>query len=1152
MTKVVLILTFPPSISILFLHFFIPYFPNHHMRFFWLLLLCGSFLSCQESRDKRVLVFSKTAGFRHASIAAGVQAIQKLGAENGFRVDTTENAARFTEDSLQLYSTVIFLNTTQDVLDYRQQADFERYIQAGGGFVGIHAAADTEYMWPWYNKLVGGYFKSHPNDPNVRKATVEVINKDHGASSMLPDRWERTDEWYNYKQLNPAVTVLAKLDKKSYEGSEHTDDHPIAWYHAYDGGRAFYTGGGHTDESFSEPLFLQHLLGGITYAIGDNKPLAYEKATSLRVPEANRFVQTVLDEFLDEPMELEVMRDGKVLFIERRGDVKLYDPEKKQTKVITHFDVSTTGNYEDGLLGMALDPNFERNRWVYFCYSAPGDVAKQNVSRFYMLGDSIVRRTEKIILEIPTQRETCCHSAGSIEFGPDGLMYISTGDNTSSKESSGYSPLDERPGRAPFDAQKSSGNTNDLRGKILRIRVHADGTYSIPDGNLFPEGTPKTRPEIYVMGTRNPFRFSIDAKTNVLYWGDVGPDAGTDGVQGPRSYDEFNKTSRAGNFGWPYFEANNKPYPRFDFTTNTAGEFYDPENPVNESPNNTGRRALPLPQLPYMWYPYDQSEAFPELGKGSRSAMSGPVYYSDAFGKSKVKFPDYYNGKLFIYEWARSWAKVVTFDEDGNFVKVEPFLPEVEISKPIDMAFGPDGAMYMLQYGANYFARNPDARLVRIDYTEGNRAPVVAIAADQNVGAAPLKVQFSSAGSFDYDKDDLTYAWRFTDNGEVQSTEANPSFTFGKPGTYRPVLTVMDAEGEKNTAEMEIKVGNTPPLVTVDMNGNQSFYYDNASFTYKVTVSDKEDGSLNSGIDPGQVIVSFDYLKQGQDLAQISASSQAAGPVVVFAKGKALIESSDCASCHALDQKSIGPSYQDVAQRYKGDPKALNFLADKIIKGGTGNWSQNMMAAHPQHTTEETAEMVRYILALADDKVAVRPPLQGTYTTNKHTGEQGSYLISASYTDQGSPYTGPLTGRKLIVLRHPRVQAEDFHAHQNVGMQRPNGGDFAYVGDIRDGSYISFQNIDLTGIGTLTYQVQARGSGDRIEVRIGSPTGKLISTADIKPADNNAFAPVSAPVTNPGGMNELFFVFRNDQLKDKNLFNLDWIFFQKGSSTAVR
>jgi cytochrome c len=147
----------------------------------------------------------------------------------------------------------------------------EGYIKGGGGFVGVHAAADTEYEWPWYNKLVGAYFKSHPNNPNVRKAVIDVVDKNHRATASLPEKWERSDEWYNYKDINPALKVLAKLDEKSYEGGENADNHPIIWYHEYDGGRAFYTGGGHTEESFSDPVFMQHLLGGIEYAMGEGE-----------------------------------------------------------------------------------------------------------------------------------------------------------------------------------------------------------------------------------------------------------------------------------------------------------------------------------------------------------------------------------------------------------------------------------------------------------------------------------------------------------------------------------------------------------------------------------------------------------------------------------------------------------------------------------------------------------------------------------------------------------------------------------------------------------------------------------------------------------------------------------------------------------------
>lgn len=235
-----------------------------------------AFSACTSTPEKstvennaRVLVFSKTQGFYHESIPTGVAAVQKMGLENGFQVDTTKNAVYFNNDSLKNYGAVVFLSTTMDVLDDEQQQAFERYIQAGGGYVGIHAAADTEYDWPWYNKLVGAYFLSHPNNPNVRQATIEVKDTTHPATKGLPTRWERKDEWYNYKSINPDIKVLTVLDESTYEGGENGENHPIAWYHEYDGGRAFYTGGGHTAESFSEPLFLQHILGGIRYAIGD-------------------------------------------------------------------------------------------------------------------------------------------------------------------------------------------------------------------------------------------------------------------------------------------------------------------------------------------------------------------------------------------------------------------------------------------------------------------------------------------------------------------------------------------------------------------------------------------------------------------------------------------------------------------------------------------------------------------------------------------------------------------------------------------------------------------------------------------------------------------------------------------------------------------
>jgi type 1 glutamine amidotransferase len=219
-------------------------------------------------QDIKVLVFTKTDGYEHRSIPAGVAALKKLGQENGFEVTDTPWAYYFQSDTLEKYDVVIFLSTTQDVLNDEEQEAFKAYINNGGGFVGIHAAADTEYEWEWYGQLVGAYFKSHPKQQN---ALVRVTDKNHPSTAHLPSEWNRWDEWYNYKNIQPDLNVLAYLDESTYEGGENGDNHPIAWYHDFDGGRAFYTGMGHTEESFQDPLFLQHVLGGIIYAADAEK-----------------------------------------------------------------------------------------------------------------------------------------------------------------------------------------------------------------------------------------------------------------------------------------------------------------------------------------------------------------------------------------------------------------------------------------------------------------------------------------------------------------------------------------------------------------------------------------------------------------------------------------------------------------------------------------------------------------------------------------------------------------------------------------------------------------------------------------------------------------------------------------------------------------
>lgn len=237
-----------------------------------LLVTMAVMMACStaQAKKQKVLVFSKTLGFHHNSIKQGIEAIQKLGLENKFDVDSTTTSSNFNTANLKQYAAVIFLSTTGDVLNNEQQAAFEKYIQAGGGFAGVHSAADCEYNWPWYGKLVGAYFAGHPA---TQTATLNVTDHKHLATKHLPEQWKRRDEWYNFRAVYDKINVIIATDEKSYDAGKNKmgDNHPMAWYHQYDGGRSFYTGLGHTEESFSEPLFLQHLLGGIKYAMGSKK-----------------------------------------------------------------------------------------------------------------------------------------------------------------------------------------------------------------------------------------------------------------------------------------------------------------------------------------------------------------------------------------------------------------------------------------------------------------------------------------------------------------------------------------------------------------------------------------------------------------------------------------------------------------------------------------------------------------------------------------------------------------------------------------------------------------------------------------------------------------------------------------------------------------
>ncbi|WP_300020793.1 ThuA domain-containing protein [uncultured Maribacter sp.] len=984
-------------------------------------------VSCSGNKregEPKVLVFSKTVAFKHASIPAGISAIQKLGLENGFAVDTTKNAALFTDENLEQYSAVIFLSTTGNVLDQYQEAAFERYIQAGGGYVGIHAAADTEYDWGWYNDLAGAQFLSHPK--GMPTADFIIKDKNFKATQFLTDSvWTRTDELYNYKNINPDINVLMTLDESSYEGGKNGDFHPIAWYHDFDGGRAFYTGGGHADASYSEDLFLRHLLGGIQYAIGENLVLDYGKATSQIPPDADRFTKVTLSEgMFFEPTEMTILPNGDVLVAQRRGEVMLYSTETNALSEVLKLDVYSKTlnakgvNAEEGLMGLQKDPDYVNNHWIYLYYSPTGDKWVNRLSRMKFTDGKFDVASEQVIMDVDSQREICCHTGGSIAFGPDGLLYLSTGDNSTPFNekgvkfvNNGFAPLNDIPGHEQYDARRSSANTNDLRGKILRIKVKEDGTYDIPEGNLFPVGTEKTRPEIYTMGHRNPYRISVDMKKGYLYWGDVGPDARADslGNRGPRGYDEMNQAKKAGNFGWPLFIGNNFAYNAYDYETGETGATFDPEKPINNSRNNTGLTELPPAMPAYIYYPYVGSQDFPQTATGGRNAMAGPTYYSDMFDGDE-KLPSYYDGKVIIYDWMRGWMFAVHLDENGDFSKMEPFAPNIEVNSLIDMEVGPNGKIYLLEYGSGWFSQNANSSLGYVEFNGGNRPPLISdMTVSETAGGIPLIIKATVEAS-DRENDAIKYIWDFGNGDTKETTESNVSYTYEDAGVYKLKVTVADVKGEEAiSVSTGIVAGNSRPEVAISLGESApEFYIPGQKIAYDVTVTDPD----GTAVDASNIFVSVDYL-EGMDKVAMNLGHQQVSATVT---GKALTQAMDCKTCHKEAEPSIGPNYKDIAAKYRKRKDALKYLQGKMKTGGTGAWGEVTMPAHPNITSDETRQIGLYILSLnGDEKKEKSLPSKGIITAES-SAPGNMLVITASYTDAGAEGTIPLTGSKSVVI----------------------------------------------------------------------------------------------------------------------------------------
>jgi cytochrome c len=506
------------------------------------------------------------------------------------------------------------------------------------------------------------------------------------------------------------------------------------------------------------------------------------------------------------PMALAVAPNGNVYFIERTGELRLLDA--RTGAVTTALVLTVDAGHEGGLLGLALDPAFATNGFLYLYFSAPlveplpssGPPGLNVLARYTAAPDgSVDRLSRHDLLIVPSERQ-CCHEGGSLAFGPDGTLFLGTGDNTNPFASAGMAPLDGRTGRETFDARRTAANPFDLRGKILRLT--ADG--GVPAGNLFPPSGELGRPEIYAMGVRNPFRLAIDATDGRLFFGDIGPDAAEDSPAGPRGHDEIDLATAPGDFGWPRCIADNRPYADVDFATGSIGAPFD-------------CAGLVPSVLAYDYF----TETERALGTASpregvftgRAALAGAVYRAPA--SAAHAFPDL-DGALLMLDWTRDVVAVVRADGPGALAApVERLFETTAFRRPIDLDVGPDGALYLLEYGSGYWGDNADAAISRIE--PGPRySPVAEIVASRTHGATPLEVRLDATRSRALGAGEtLTdFAWDLDGDGAPDARGREVTHRFETAGTHVVSLVVTSSTGAKSHPVAEtIIAGNAPPRV---------------------------------------------------------------------------------------------------------------------------------------------------------------------------------------------------------------------------------------------------------------------------------------------------------------------------------------------------
>ncbi len=847
-------------------------------------------------------------------------------------------------------------------------------------------------------------------------------------------------------------------------------------------------------------------------------PLLVAAASAAPV-DNSRFEKEVLASGCNDTLQLDVAADGRVFFIERKGTVKMCEPTSRRTVTIGNFPAQMSA--DAGALGLALAPDFAKSGHLYTIRVPAEGLGRLVVARHTLGGESLT--DEKAVLTIPLREgKDQFHCGAGLAFDAQGNLLIGVGDNMPPQDVPAIHSEDT--GR---DARGTAGNSQELRGKILRITPKPDGTYGIPAGNLWTDAG-QGKAEIFAFGVRNPFRVTCDAKTGLIIWGDVGNNVRVEFDLGPEGFDEINATREPGFFGWPFCTGPNAPWRQFDpETKKPAGEYYIPEKLLNDSKANTGLKELPPARPAALYYNNTASKEWSFTGSGGRSITGGLVYRKPATA-GETRLPDEWEGAYLFGEWMRNWVAAARFDEAGKLLQTERVLQGMTFKRPADFKVGPDGALYIAEFGDGW--RNKDSQITRVVYRRGNRAPLAVVNISRATGKLPMEVTFDALGSSDPDGDGLKYLWMMGDYTYPMKDKVTHTFTTA--GIHQVTLEVTDAHGAKALAHVNIAAGNEAPQVafTAPQDGG---FLDGKSLPWKVSAEDAEDGA-----------VAADRLLIQMEKRDRAAANGAGHP------GLALMKRTTCFACHSATEKSAGPPYSAIAVKYAAESGVRDKLAAKIITGGAGVWGELPMPPHPQHTPAEAALMADWVLSLAQRQIQTLPTAgEGSAALPESTGGWGRVVentvivLTAATTDKGAGTLPPLSGVAEVMLRSRKQRASCFDRSENAAAQ-DNLDQGGLVARIQPGGWIAFDRIRVQDFKSIKLGGWAQGkdmvdvnimAGDKVLVQKGIPSGSAVGkpqefTLSMPDADAGA-APqqVKIKLIGPSG----------------SLLDLMWVEFQK-------